>query len=300
METGLACIRLAASQFGILSRAQALEAGLSHAGVQRRVRSGLWEQALPGVYRVGGSPRSWEQDLVAACMYVGGAAVASHRSAAALWKLRGFDQGLLEVSGHKRGVGDGILLHQVLVRPAHRTALAGIPVTTVVRTLMDLGAVVPEERVENALDDAVRRNMVTLDELRQLLKRDGGRGRRGVGVLRKVVQRRPEGAPEREPAGGPALPHHRRRGAPGPHPAIRGPGRRRVRGQDRPRIPENLLAIEAEGYAWHSGRLDWQRDLARRNALSTLGWTVLHFTADNIRGDPDRVLRTLAKNLRLA
>ncbi len=42
--------------------------------------------------------------------------------------------------------------------------------------------------------------------------------------------------------------------------------------------PKQGVAIEADGYRYHSGRQVWERDLARRNALQSLGWVVLHFT----------------------
>src|SRR6266536_5422613 len=42
--------------------------------------------------------------------------------------------------------------------------------------------------------------------------------------------------------------------------------------------PETKVAIEADGYRFHSGRLAWHRDLARRNTLTSRGWQVLHVT----------------------
>ena len=42
--------------------------------------------------------------------------------------------------------------------------------------------------------------------------------------------------------------------------------------------PDIKLAIEAEGYRWHSSRARWERDLERRNELTALGWRVIHVT----------------------
>src|SRR5438270_9369463 len=39
-------------------------------------------------------------------------------------------------------------------------------------------------------------------------------------------------------------------------------------------FPAAKVAVEADGYRWHSGRAQWQQDLERRNALTNLGWRV--------------------------
>src|SRR5687768_4050543 len=87
----------AAKQHGVISLAQALELGLNRSSVQRRTASGAFEGLRPGVYRVSGSPTSWEQELVAACLWTGG--VASHRAAGRLWGFDGLQRyGELEIS----------------------------------------------------------------------------------------------------------------------------------------------------------------------------------------------------------
>ena len=60
--------------------------------VHDRRAAGLLVPVHQGVYRLAGSPRSWNQDVLAACMAAGPTAVASHRAAAWLWGLRGADQ----------------------------------------------------------------------------------------------------------------------------------------------------------------------------------------------------------------
>lgn len=46
-------------------------------------------------------------------------------------------------------------------------------------------------------------------------------------------------------------------------------------------LPHHKVAIEVDGYRWHSGRRAWRRDLERRNELTALGWTVLHATKED-------------------
>ena len=50
--------------------------------------------------------------------------------------------------------------------------------------------------------------------------------------------------------------------------------------------PERMIAIEAEGYAFHSGRRKWISDADRRNALTTLGWRVLFYPWDIVVRKP--------------
>jgi very-short-patch-repair endonuclease len=42
--------------------------------------------------------------------------------------------------------------------------------------------------------------------------------------------------------------------------------------------PRVKLAIEADGYRFHSSRTQWRRDIARQNALLELGWLVVRAT----------------------
>ena len=65
--------------------------------------------------------------------------------------------------------------------------------------------------------------------------------------------------------------------------------------------PEQLVAIETDGYRWHSGKARWQKDLRRRNRLAVVSWRVLHVTWDELRDDPasvtDAIRRTLAMSI---
>ncbi|HET7489453.1 MAG TPA: DUF559 domain-containing protein [Acidimicrobiales bacterium] len=50
--------------------------------------------------------------------------------------------------------------------------------------------------------------------------------------------------------------------------------------------PEAGLAVEVDGYQDHSGLDAFRRDRSRQNRLVLLGWTVLRFTADDVRRRP--------------
>ena len=79
----------AAEQHGVVTWDQALARGLTPSMLRRRLESGAWERLFRGVYRVGGSPDTWRQRLLAATFAAGKDAVASHRVAAAIHRLPG-------------------------------------------------------------------------------------------------------------------------------------------------------------------------------------------------------------------
>lgn len=59
--------------------------------------------------------------------------------------------------------------------------------------------------------------------------------------------------------------------------------------------PERRLALEADGYRYHSGRAAWGRDLARGNGLLLAGWRVLRFTSADLRQRPDDVVEAVRR-----
>jgi hypothetical protein len=77
-------------EYALITRRQALEAGLSRAAIKRRVDNREWAPVRRGVFRVSAAPRSWRQRLLAAVLAAGDGAVAGGRSAPALWRLPGF------------------------------------------------------------------------------------------------------------------------------------------------------------------------------------------------------------------
>ena len=79
--------RIAARQWGVLSRAQAKKAGLSRDQIVYRLRTGQWRQVAHGVYVIAGTPNRWEQKAMIACLAGPKGTVASHLTAAALFGL---------------------------------------------------------------------------------------------------------------------------------------------------------------------------------------------------------------------
>jgi very-short-patch-repair endonuclease len=215
--------------------------------------------------------------------------------------LAGVEPGVFEITVPKGKAvrRRGVIVHQARdLRPVDVTVVDAIPVTTPTRTLIDLGAVVPKEAVEEALDDALRRGLTSIPRLRWRIGELATRGRRGVGVVRELVDRR---------AGDPAIPESvletrllrliEREGLPAPVRQYQVRERGRLIAIPDFAYPDLKLAIEADGYRWHSGREQWESDLARRNALTARGWRVVHVTYRDLEHRPDEVVRTIARAL---
>jgi very-short-patch-repair endonuclease len=272
--------RTAASQFGLLTIDQHHAVGVRPGAVKYRRRSGRYDRRARGVDAVAGTPASWHQEVVAACLAVGEHAVGSHRTAARLWNLGTFDGPIeLVVPYETSPLVPGVTVHRSLdLAAADRTILDGVPVTTVPRLLVDVGAVLPPFIVERLVERACGRGLTTPVELRSMLDRVARRGRRGCGALRHVLDTRALG----DQVGESELEEiFARLCRDYELPALSFQVWVRLAGKDRRidfAIPDRKLAIEIDGYEPHSRREVFEDDRARQNQLVAAGWTVLRFT----------------------
>lgn len=218
--------------------------------------------------------------MLAHILGAGPGAVASHRTAAAPWGIDGFRQGVPELSvpypaAYRRA---GTRTHRSSdLHLTSSTTRSNIPVTSVERTLLDLGAVVPGRQVHLALEDARRRKLTDWDQLLSALVTHAKKGRRGVGVLRSILDQH-AGEVAVTDSGFERLVATALVQAGLPRPVLQ--HEVRIRGR-RYRIdlayPDPRLAIELDGSV-HLRRDVWEADHARQNALMLSGWTVLRFT----------------------
>jgi very-short-patch-repair endonuclease len=263
--------------------------------LNRRLASGVWDRLYPGVYRLAGAPITWRQSLLAAVLALGEGAVVSYRAAAALWLFPGFAPRGLELSVPRgRWRIRGFKVHRPLSVPADDvTTLYGIPVTTPMRTLIDIAGCSPADVVEEALDDALRRKLVTVAGLQRRLRANGGPGRNGTKLLRDFVDARAGVASVSESVFETRLLRVlRAAGLPEPAPQHQ-VGSYRVDFA----YPGARVAVEADGFRWHSTRRQWDRDRARRNALTAMGWTLIHVTWAQLREQPEQVVNTIRATL---
>ncbi len=179
---------LAAKQHSAFGRRQAASIGLSHEAVATRLRGGVLNEPVPGVLVVAAAPVTWRQRLIVPTLIRRGGVVASHRAAAALYGFDGFGEAEIEVTvaAGRFPRLRGVIVHRDGVWDERdHTVVDGIPCTNIARTLCDLGAVVSQNRVEGALDDALRR--VSERWIRETLDRVDRPGPSGKATLRRIL-----------------------------------------------------------------------------------------------------------------
>jgi very-short-patch-repair endonuclease len=181
-----AIAELAGRQYGVVSRRQLLDLGLRDHEIDYRVSIGRLFVLHRGVYAVGHDRVPREGRWLAGVLACGRGAVLSHRSGAALWGLMSYE-GKVEVAApaHRRK-RDGLHARRANLEPDEQTIYRAVPVTTVARTLLDLGAVVSPERVRRAVQEAEALRLFDLRQVQLLVDRYPRR--RGTAAIREAVQ----------------------------------------------------------------------------------------------------------------
>jgi very-short-patch-repair endonuclease len=280
-------------QLGVVSSAQALDLGMSTSAISRMVKSGAWIRVLPRVYRDACAPITFKQRLMAALLWAGEGSFVSHRAAAALWGLDAFDGEIVEIScpRYLKCPVDWVVVHTT-PWTADLGKLQGLEVTSVARTLIELGAVVDRNAVEMALESGLRRRMTALRKLEALMTR--AKGVRGSRDLRLVLARRSPGAPPTASAlETRAIQEIRRQGLPDPQrQLVVMDGTEFVARVDLA-YPSKQLVVEVDSRRYHDQDPDWARDIERRNRITALGYTVMHVTHANLVQDVLAIARRL-------
>jgi hypothetical protein len=292
---------LAVKQFGLISRRQAVQAGMKAGTITSRLRTGAWRWELPSVYAMAGTSTQWPQPVMAAQLWAGPDMVASHRAAAALWKLDGIEPGTVELitTAKLSRVPEGIALHRTTVlAPRDHGELGRFRLTSLPRTLIDLAAVAEPEVVEAAMESAFRKDETVLGQLTERVEELGRKGRRGIVVVREILRARdPGAAPTESMFETRFLRFCRRYGFPEP-----------VRQYEvwvegvfivrldfaYPRIP---IGFQTDGYWCHMGRKRWYKEVGQGNELVALGWPILHITWDDLTKRPEWVADLMRRAL---
>ena len=188
--------RLARRQHGVVTRAQALDALTRHQ-LDHAIATTRLEPVHRGVYRVAGSPESWEQAAFAAALAGGAGAVVSFLAGAHLWNLAGFwEQARVTITvpyGRRARLHDVTVHDSQILDGPHVDRRHGIPVTSVARTLCDLTACCWPNQVGRALDDALRRKLTSLRSVQTVFDDLATRGRRRSTMMRTLLAERGPG-----------------------------------------------------------------------------------------------------------
>lgn len=292
---------LAQRQHGTVARQQVLAATGSDRILRRYLRDGVLVRVASGVYVIAGSTDTWHRRLAVELHRAGPLCVVSHRAAAGLLRLDRFRTGHLDVAGpwSKARTGTSVRLHRSTDLAARdRTIVDGLPTTTATRTLIDMGRYVSPTRLGSMIDDAVRRDLTSYEDLATRHAELARQGRHGVRNVAAALADRPAGAPV---PGSPFETAIRRllslAGLPEPllqHPV---PCDGVTYLLDLAWVRE-LVAVECDGFRFHRtpDQLEW--DDHRRTELGRRGWLVHHVTWRQYRRDPDELVAQVAASLR--
>jgi predicted transcriptional regulator of viral defense system len=129
---------------------------------------------------------------LAAALLGGPGAAVSHAAAGALHRIRRTWPRRVDVTiPRERRSRPGILFHCCRLPADEVTVVAGIPVTTVTRTIFDLAGTLHRKEVESAMHEADIRRLTDHLSLPELVQRHPGR--RGVGTIRSILADQAEG-----------------------------------------------------------------------------------------------------------
>jgi hypothetical protein len=254
-----------------------------------------------GVYRIRGAPITTKTRVLGSVFAAGKEALASHRTAAALFGLPGFQLSSFDVTvlvGRRPRSPAPTLHYSTSIPDWHRRTIDAIPTTSLARTLFDLCGLVHPRRAERTLDTALARRIVTVPACWRVLADLAEHGRGGTVLMRELLTARGEGyvAPASE-LEAELLRIIRVAGLPAPAREIDLGDADGWVGRVELVYREARVLIEADSRLHHTALLDRRADLERDNWFSAASWSVLRFTWDQIMKQPDYVIATVRRAL---
>jgi very-short-patch-repair endonuclease len=280
---------LAWKQHGTVARRQLLAIGFTDMAVRHALTTGrLHRTEWRGVYVVG-RPELTQYGRLMGAVLCFQPAVLSHETAGGLWRIwkpRGEEIHLSVPAVGRRRDRKGVVVHRrAVLERRHITRERGIPVTTPLRTVIDLSAGCNGHQAERLINQVDARNLLRFDTLRDGL--EDYRGQVGVRLLLNVLDRDSfvltESDLERL-----FIPLARKAGLPKPQ-SQRRFGKHRVDFY----WPDLNLVVECDGLRYHRTPLEQRKDRERDHAHLLAGRTSVRFTHDHVAHDPEYVVATL-------
>lgn len=269
---------------GVITLAQAREAGLSHAAIQRRVQSGHWVRRARGVYFADDRPFTDAARIRSGVWGYGDRAVGSGLTAAWWHGLTRFAPDPVELTIPRNSNGrkhPGCLPRRRDLDSSDIVEVRGLMVTNLALTVVEAAARRGggAKLMDNALQTRVEIRALWRAHLRH-------KGRYGSPRSRRLLQAAEHGARSEAER----LLHKllREAGITGWKANYR-VGRYRVDVG----FPRKKVAIEVDGFAFHSGVEEFQIDRERHNDIVLLNWQMLRFTWLDLVEYPPRVIAVI-------
>lgn len=182
----LAVRRLAVERGGVIARRELLEAGMSSSGVTRARASGRLFDVHEdfGVYSIVPPELLSEQARLHAALLAVPGSVVAVQSAAWRWSLIAAPPADVQLAHlHQHAAPRGVVLRRARWRPGDLAHDGTFPLTSVPRTLLDLGVRYPPGRLARALAEAEFHHAVRPADVLGVLRR----GHPGSARLRKAL-----------------------------------------------------------------------------------------------------------------
>jgi very-short-patch-repair endonuclease len=281
---------MARRQHGVVARRDLLELGFSSSAIEHRLAVGRLHPMMRGVYCVGWPPRDRMQWWMAAVLACGEWACLSHRSAAALWGIAEERSARIDISvrGHCDLKRPGVRVRaRCRLAPTCVTERHGIPVTVPAQTLLDLATELSLKRLERAVNEADKRDLIDPESLRTAI--DDYASQPGVRPLRDLLDRQAFRLSDTElevlfrPIAAAA-------GLPTPL------TKETVNGYEVDFFwPALGLVVETDGWRYHRTPATQTRDALRDQTHTASGLTPLRFSHHQVKYEPDHVRRILTR-----
>ena len=285
-------------QAGAISVDQARASGLSQRQIDHRVASGEWLAVRRGVYRLSASVPLPETGLWTGLLALGSDALLAEDGALWWWGVTSEVPSCWTfVSSRSSRRGDaGVRVRRAFVDPRDQHRHRGVRVVSRPWAVLTTAAAWESDETGRGIaliDRAKQTRNVRQRDLEGAFERHPGCW--GSTTIRRLLVRTGDGAhSELERL---AISQLRRAGITGFEPNLT------VRLHDGISVeidiafPERRIAIELDGYAFHSGAESFRRDVRRGNQLMANGWTVRRFTWDDLLHDPDGFIATVRELL---
>ncbi len=300
---------LAQRQDGLITRRQALAAGLSEGRLDRRIARGSWQVVLAGSYATFTGPLGRRHRARAALLYAGPEAVLGGATACQLYGLRNAAPARIEVlvpaqvrafrgaTASPRGrarMGLAEVRLRRTTRPIKRAFRDGLALVAIERAVVDAGRDSRTVRDARALlAEAVQRRFTTVDALEVELTAGPSAGsrllRQVLGELGGGVRSAPEAELKVLMESSRVLPAATYNGP---------PIQVWVGGRAASFVPDATLAgamllVDCDSRQHHSSLADYEATMWRHSQLEALGYSVLHLAPAQIRSDPAGTLRLI-------